>query len=189
MYLFYRLFALFLLLNDNCLLMQLAHDESQLKPVMIAQASLIFRQQLLQELQPRIHHAKPLVMPGEILALLADDFTKPFLDTRIIDIVVVAPSLIARIVRRIDVNALDLALVFRQKRLEREQVVAVDDHVTGIGRFALFLKRKGFRFSALCRIKRPLLFQNVVRHINVMIDHVFLTNPLKFHCRLSRQGK
>ena len=37
---------------------------------------------LLQQLQPRVHHAQPLVMAGQILALFADDLAQPLFDLR-----------------------------------------------------------------------------------------------------------
>ena len=61
----------------------------------------ILRQQLLQQLQPRVHHAQPLVVAGQVLALSADNLTQPLLDLRIIDIIVVDPALVAGVVGRI----------------------------------------------------------------------------------------
>ena len=39
----------------------------------------IIRQQLLQQLQPRVHHAQPLVVAGQVLALFADNRAQPLL--------------------------------------------------------------------------------------------------------------
>ena len=52
----------------------------------------IIRQQLLQQLQARVHHAQPLVMAGQVLALFADNLAQPLLDFWVIDIIVVDPS-------------------------------------------------------------------------------------------------
>ena len=59
----------------------------------------IVRQQLLQQLQPRVHHAQPLVVAGQVLALFADNRAQPLLDLRVIDIIVVDPALVAGVVR------------------------------------------------------------------------------------------
>ena len=93
----------------------------------------IICKQLLQQSQSRIHHAEPFVVTREILAFLADDFTEPFLDLRVVHVVVVNPSFVSGIVRRIDVDALDPAFILRQKRLERGKIVAVDNHVLIVG--------------------------------------------------------
>ena len=61
----------------------------------------IIRQQLLQQLQPGIHHAQPFIMTGQVLALFANNLAQPLLDLRVIDIVVVAPALVAGVVGRI----------------------------------------------------------------------------------------
>ena len=61
----------------------------------------IICQQLLQQLQARIHHAQPLVVAGQVLALFADNLAQPLLDLRVIDIIVVDPALVAGVVGRI----------------------------------------------------------------------------------------
>ena len=61
----------------------------------------VVRQQLLQQLQAQIHHAQPLVMAGQVLALFADNLAQPFFDLRVIDIIVIDPALVAGVVGRI----------------------------------------------------------------------------------------
>ena len=61
----------------------------------------IICQQLLQQLQAWVHHAQPLVVAGQVLALFADNLTQPLLDLRVIDIIVVDPALVAGVVGRI----------------------------------------------------------------------------------------
>ena len=61
----------------------------------------IIRQQLLQQLQPRVHHAQPLVVAGQVFALFANHLAQPLLDIRVIDIIVVDPTLVAGVVGRI----------------------------------------------------------------------------------------
>ena len=48
---------------------------------------------------------------------LTDNLAKPFLDFRIIDIIVIYPIFVSRIVRRIYIDTLDSALILRQQRL------------------------------------------------------------------------
>ena len=72
-------------------------------------------------------------MTRKILTLLADDLAEPFLDLWVVHVVVVHPTFIARVLWRIDVDTLDPALVLRQKRLQRGEVVAVNDHVLIVG--------------------------------------------------------
>ena len=44
-------------------------------------------------------------MAGQVLALFADNLTQPLLDFRVVDIIVVDPALVARVVGRIYVPA------------------------------------------------------------------------------------
>ena len=77
----------------------------------------VIGKQFLQQSQSRVHHAEPLVVAREIFTLLADDLAEPFLDLWVVHVVVVHPTFIARVVWRINVDALDFSLVLRQKRL------------------------------------------------------------------------
>ena len=61
-------------------------------------------QQLIQQFQARVHHAQPLVVAGQILALFAYDLTQPLLDFGVVDIIVVDPPLVAGVVGWIDVD-------------------------------------------------------------------------------------
>ncbi len=51
----------------------------------------------------RIHHAQPLVVAGQVLALFADDLAQPLLDLRVIDVIVINPALVSCVVGRINV--------------------------------------------------------------------------------------
>ncbi len=82
----------------------------------------IVRQQLLQQLQARVHHAQPLVVAGQILSLFADNLAQPLFDLRVIDIIVVDPALVAGVVGRIDVNALDAPLIPGQQRFRASRL-------------------------------------------------------------------
>ena len=90
----------------------------------------ICAQKLLQQHEPRVHHAKPFVMLGKVFGLLADGMAEPAKDFRGIDVVVIDPALVAGIVGRIDADAFHLAGVARQKGLEGMEVVALHDQIT-----------------------------------------------------------
>ena len=87
----------------------------------------VVAEQLAQQLQARQHHAAPLVVAGQVVAV--HDAAQPLLHHRRVHAVVVGPALVAGVVGRVDGDALDLAVARRQQRLERQQVVALDDQV------------------------------------------------------------
>ena len=68
-------------------------------------------------------------MAGQVLALFADNLAQPLLDFWVVDIIVVDPALVARVVGRIDVNALDAPLIPGQQRFQGLQIIAPDNHV------------------------------------------------------------
>ena len=80
------------------------------------------RQQLMQQLQTWIHHAEPLVMTGEVFALLADNLLQPLLHARIIDVVVINPPLITGVIGRINIDALYPPLELGEQSLQRFKV-------------------------------------------------------------------
>ena len=144
------------------------HNETKISYFNIINAdenNPIFCHQLLQQFQARIHHAKPLVVTAQILALCADNLPQPCLDMRIVDIVVVHPFFVARVIRRINIDALHPSLVHRQQRFERIQIIAVDNHVAVA---VPAVRRKGV-----------LLFQRAERHIEMMIDDFIFSDPVK----------
>ena len=71
----------------------------------------IVRQQLPEKIQPRPHHAEPLVVALHVLAVNPMLRRKPRLEQGAVDVVVVDPAVVARVVRRIDVDAIDAARV------------------------------------------------------------------------------
>lgn len=101
-------------------------------------------------------------MTREIFALFADYFAKPFFDFRIVDVVVVNPSLIASIVRRIDIDTLDSAFILGQQRLERLQIIAANNHVVA------FVCVIGIFF-----------LQHPIRDLLVVIDDFIFSDPFK----------
>ena len=97
-------------------------------------------------------------MTGQVLALTADYLTEPLSNTGIIDIIVIHPALITGIIRRIDIDALNPALILRQKCLECFQIIAVNDHIiTAIIRTLLAV-----------RTKTVLTLQHTIWHIKVI---------------------
>lgn len=80
-------------------------------------------------LQARVHHAAPLVVAAEVFALFADGLADPFLELGLGQVVVVDPLLVAGVVGRVDIDALDLAGVGREQGFERQQVVPLDDQI------------------------------------------------------------
>ena len=66
-------------------------------------------------------------MTREVIAV--HGLAKPFLHHRRVDVVVVSPAFIAGVVRRVNVNTLHLAGVGGQQRLQRLEVVAVNDEI------------------------------------------------------------
>ena len=87
----------------------------------------VVRQQLFVQLETRPHHAKPLVVTLEVFAVNRAVRLQPLAHQRAVDVVVVRPALVARIVRRVNVDAVDAPGVAGEKRLQRMQVVAVDN--------------------------------------------------------------
>ena len=57
---------------------------------------------------------------------------EPFADDGAVDVIVVSPALVPSVVRRVNVDAFDLAGVVGQQRLERDEVVALHDEVAAL---------------------------------------------------------
>ena len=126
--------------------------------------SAILTQELLQQHQPRIHHAEPFVVSGEVFGLLADGVAEPAEDFRGVDVVVIDPALVAGVVGRIDADAFHLPGVARQQRLEGVEVVALHDQVAG-GGIAMGELLVGF--------------EQAERHFLVMPHHRVFTDPVQ----------
>ena len=108
-------------------------------------------------------------MACQILAFFTNDFAQPLLNMRIIDIIVVAPLLIASVVRRIDVDALHPTLILRQQSFQGFQIIAVDNHVITavvLGMLAHF-------------VKAILTLQHTERHFLMMIDNFAFSDPFQ----------
>ena len=108
-------------------------------------------------------------MPGKVLALFANHFTQPLFYLGVIDVIVVHPAFVASVVRRIDIDALHLALVLGQQGFQRLQIVAVDNHVFAAVVLGVL---SGFIIAVLA-------LQHPIRHLLVVIDHLIFSNPFK----------
>ena len=84
-------------------------------------------QQLTQKFEAGQHHAQPFVVAGEVFAV--NRYAEPFLHHRRIDFVVVSPAFAAGVVGRVNVDALHPAGVGGQQRLQRLEVVAMNDEI------------------------------------------------------------
>ncbi len=84
-------------------------------------------QQFAEQLQAGPHHAEPLVVTLQILAV--NGLVQPFAHQGAVHLVVVGPALVAGVVGRVDVDALDAASVAGQQGFERVEIVAVNDQV------------------------------------------------------------
>ena len=95
-------------------------------------------QQVPRELQPRVHHAEPVGVEATVrLGVRDEPVARPrrlwperreVLRRRLGEVVVV-DEVVARVVRRVDVDELDLAEVRLLEQLQRVEVVALDEEV------------------------------------------------------------
>ena len=82
----------------------------------------------MQQSESRPHHGAPLVVAQPVLH--ADRvLLEPGLQHGAVDVVVVAPALVAGVVNRVYEDAVHLAGIQRQQTLQRVQVVAVNDEI------------------------------------------------------------
>ena len=109
-------------------------------------------------------------MPVERFAFLADNFAEPFADDRAVDVVIVSPAFIAGVVRRVNVDALDLSGVERQQRLERHEIVALHYEVA---------------LARLTAGEFGHVFEQMKGDGMVMVHHRLLANPVEGRHRLS----
>src|SRR3569832_2326866 len=124
----------------------------------------IFAKKLTEKGEPRIHHAEPAVVPVEGFTFLADGFSEPLADDWAIDVVVIGPVFVSRVVGRIDVDALHLTGVVRQDRLEGNEVIPLDDEVP---------------FAGLAAGKLGYIFQQMKRDLPVVVYHRLFAYPVE----------
>ena len=124
----------------------------------------VLAQELLEQRQPRVHHAQPLIVPRKVLGLAAHDLAEPLLHFGAVDGIVIHPVLVAGVVRRVDVDALHLSGVVGQKGLEGQKVVALHQQVAA---------------ARVAHRKAAIAPQQVVRHLPVMVHHRLLPDPVQ----------
>ena len=105
-------------------------------------------------------------MPIQRLPFLADHLAEPFADLWAVDVVIVDPTFVARVVGGIDVDAFYLADIARQQRFEGMEVVALYDQIARVAR-----PPRQFRYG-LKQTKRDLV---------VVLDDRLFANPVQ--CR------
>lgn len=101
-------------------------------------------------------------MAGQVLALFADNLAQPLFDLRVVDVIVINPALVAGVVGRIDIDALDTPLIPGQQRFQGFQIIAPNDHVFAA---VVFVVLSVF-------IKAVLALQHPKRHVLMVIDHL-----------------
>ena len=89
----------------------------------------VLRQQIPEKLQPRPHHAQPFVVPLQILPVHLPVALQPLPHQWTVHLVIVGPALVAGVVGRVDIDAFHPSGVARYQRLQRLQIVAVDDQI------------------------------------------------------------
>jgi hypothetical protein len=116
----------------------------------------------MEETQTRIHHTEPLIMTREIFSLLADYGMEPPLHLGIVHIVVVDPSLIPCIVRRIYVDTLHPSTILGEERLQGLEIVSSYDLI-------------------LTRITPivVLLVQETIWDLTMMVDDFVFSDPVE----------
>src|SRR5688572_24362293 len=68
-------------------------------------------------------------MSVEGFAFLADDFAKPLADDWTVNVVIVGPAFVARVVGRIDADAFHLSGVVRKQGFEGDEIVSLNDEI------------------------------------------------------------
>lgn len=127
-------------------------------------------EQLSQKYQTRIHHTEPFVMACEILSLCSDYFTEPSENMRVVYIIIVTPFLIPCIVRRIYINAVYSSFIFRKERFEGGKIITMN----------YLIPCSAYRRAVrTLTIKAITMLQYAERHIGMMGDNLFFSNPVE----------
>ena len=93
---------------------------------------------------------------------LAHYLAQPLFNPGVVHVVVIDPALVARVVGRINIDALDLPLIPGQQSLERLQIVPTDNHVVA-------------PVGVVC----ILFLQNPVGDFQVVVDYLVFSDPFK----------
>ena len=108
-------------------------------------------------------------MAREVFAFLANDFTKPFLNSRVVDGVVVDPAFVTCVIGRIDVGTVDSSFIARQEGFEGFEVVAVDNHVL---RTVILLMLPVLVIGVLA-------VEDTIGNVEVVGDHLVFADPVE----------
>ena len=106
-------------------------------------------QEFLKHFQSGIHHAKPFIMATEVFTLFPYYFAKPFLNMRIVYIIIIYPPLIACIIRRIDIYAINSSFILWQQRFQGNQIIPMNNHIATLCRrfdLTIFCRETIFMF-------------------------------------------
>jgi hypothetical protein len=88
------------------------------------------RQEFMQNFDAWPHHGEPFVMSFEVFLFhRVAGLLDPLAHERAADVVVVTPTFVAGVIGRVNVDAVHLAGIHRQQRLERVQIVPVNNQV------------------------------------------------------------
>ena len=101
----------------------------------------------------------------------SDDFPQPPPNLRRINVVVVHPFFVSRIVGRINVDAFHLADVVRHERLERFEIVAFDEEILRVP-------------DGQLRVP----FQEPKRYVFVVVHDCLLADPIKGRHQTTMEG-
>lgn len=109
-------------------------------------------------------------MACEILSLCSDYFAEPSENMRIIYIIIVTPFLIPRIVRRIYINAIYSSFIFWKKRFKGGKIITMN----------YLIPCSAWRSAVrVFTIKAITMLQYAERHIGMMGDNLFFSNPVE----------
>lgn len=125
---------------------------------------------LTQKDKARIHHTEPFIMACEILSLCSNYFTEPSEYMRVIYIIIVTPFLITGIVRRVDINAVYSSFIFWKERFEGRKIITMN----------YLIPCSAYRRAVRAfTIKAITMLQYAERHIGMMGDNLFFSNPVE----------
>ena len=108
---------------------------------------------------------------------------QPFLDHGRVDIVIIRPALIAGVIRRVDKDAVHLARIARQQRLERVQIVALDDQIAvQIDRPYAFVGmrlKRAERHAQMVVVDKFLALEGQFRHAPVLPNRATIKTSMR----------
>ncbi len=103
-------------------------------------------------------------------AFFAHHFTEPLAHQWTIDVIVIHPAFVSRVVRRIYIDALNLASVVGQKCFQCDEIIPLDNEVAAAG---------------IATGEFGHVFKQMERDGLMMVHHRLFPNPIKGRHRLS----